>query len=101
MLKQMLQNKKYLVGSQRVKVIFGKQKKMVTSLGNFKWNVQFCLLQAEKTKKIWIFFVCVFFFLISLLPQEELAGFFQDQGAVLGICCNIPSEGMEISGIVD
>lgn len=65
---------------------------MVPSLGNFKWNVQFCLLKG----------LFRFFF---FSPATKTSKVFWDQGALMGICCNVPSEGdvcgegMEIPGI--
>lgn len=54
-----------------------KPEKMVTSLGNFKWNVQSCLLEG--------------FFL--LLPQEELAGFFRIKELSQGFAAMFPLMG--------
>lgn len=61
-----------------------KPEKMVTSLGNFKWNVQFHLLEG-------LGFVWVFWF---FPPATRTSRVFQDQGGVVGICCNVPWEGM-------
>lgn len=60
--------------------------KMVTSLGNFKWNVQFCLLKG------WLF-------LFSSWHRKNLQGFSRSCGGDL-LQCSLRGEGMEIPGVL-
>lgn len=68
-----------------------KPEKMVTSLGNFKWNVQFCLLKG----------LLFFWFFFSSCHKKNLQGFFSVSRSCGGdlLQYSLREEGMEISGI--